>query len=70
MEIIDTQNNVRGGGGEEECHLEGQQQRPPFFTPQVGQDGHGDDRDHQAHQDPDLQKTVSKCRNMKNVSYG
>lgn len=44
------------GGGHEEDDLEGKQQRPPFFTPQVRQDGCGHDGERQAHQDPDLTK--------------
>lgn len=39
----------RGGG-----HLEGEQQRCPFFSPQVRQDGSGYDGENQADQDPDL----------------
>ena len=45
-----------GGGHEEEVHLEGKQQRPPFFTPQVRQDGGGRDGERQAHQNPNLTK--------------
>ena len=60
----DTKHQVKSGiraGNHKEwwrtrtrAHLEGKQQRCPFFTPQVRQDRSGHDREHQAHQDPNL----------------